>query len=121
MTIDLIQSNIINCETYSNFIIKHDEQYMYQTNGLLQHSYYRLITQGSRNIIFSNSIPRLILVINIALYVYGHNHARSASLMQNQINSLLLVNSYLYYHFLPCITKLLLYVTFVILFAELNS
>ena len=91
MMIDLIQSNIINCETYSNFIIKHVEQYMYQTNELLQHSYYRLITQGSRNIIFSNSIPRLILVINIALYVYGHNHARSASLMQNQINSLLLV------------------------------
>lgn len=93
---------------------------MYQTNGLLQHSYYRLITQGSTNIIFSNSIPRLILVINIALYVYGHNHARSASLMQNQINSLL-VNSHLHYHFLPCITKLLLHVTFVILFPELNS
>lgn len=52
---------------------------MYQTNGLLQHSYYRLITQGSRNIIFSNSIPRLILVINIALYVYGH-------IMQGQLH-----------------------------------
>ena len=35
MMIDLIQSNIINCETYSNFIIKHEEQYMYQTNELL--------------------------------------------------------------------------------------
>ena len=121
MMIDLIQSNIINCETYNNFIIKHVEQYMYQTNGLLQHSHYQLITQGSRNIIFTNSIPHLILVINIALYVYGHKSCKVSFTNAESNKLLLLVNSHLYYHFLPCITKLLLYVTFVILFLEVNS